>query len=230
MLLGFILKTNPYSLVFTIITVPPMLKVVLHPDTYKFLCEITDASFQQRVWNCIDKLRNQQLTGGLRAKRLQGVVKRVWEARINRASRLIFTYNKSKVTETGQVETFIAIQDICWDHDDVTRWVARERTPDANWLDAKIDHVIGNIDAELKVLSQSERAELEWAQLEDEDLAISSSCEDELLSNIQWRVIESAEDWHKAIINKDGDLQLKLTSEEYTLATQKGDLLIKGSA
>ncbi|MBD2339690.1 tetratricopeptide repeat protein [Calothrix sp. FACHB-156] len=209
-----------------------MLSIVLHPDVVKFLRKDISSTVRQKTWDCINQLRQRQFNGGLRVKRLKGITKRVWEARIDRASRLIFTYNKSRQPETGEAEVYIAIQDICLDHDDVPRKAARERTPDATWLYEEIINTLGNIESSLHELPQTERDTLELALLEDEDLdsVISSEHRDELLGNIQWLIIDSPEDWQRAIINQDVDLQLKLTPEEYTLATKNVDILLKGSA
>ena len=92
--------------------------VVLHPDIVLFLRQQKESYFQEKVWECVLKLKNQQFDSGLRVKKLKGSNKRVWEARINSASRLIFTYNKSTEPETGNPRVYLAIQDICWDHDD----------------------------------------------------------------------------------------------------------------
>jgi tetratricopeptide (TPR) repeat protein len=213
-----------------------MISIVLHPDVIKFLRTDIDSDLCQKTWNCIDQLRLQQFSGGLRVKHLKGISKRVWEARINRASRLIFTYNKSRQPETGNVELYIAIQDICKDHDDVSRKAARERTPDATWLDAEVINTLGKIEADFTELPLGERNDLQFAQLEDQDLDFASSSEynvnnvDELLGNIQWLIINSPEDWQKAIINQDRDIPIKLTPEEYALATRQGDIILKGCA
>jgi DNA helicase II / ATP-dependent DNA helicase PcrA len=213
-----------------------MLSIVLHPDVVKFLRTDIDISLRQKTWNCIHQLRRQEFTGGLRVKRLKGITRRVWEARINHASRLIFTYNKSRQTQTGQLEVYIAIQDICIDHDDVPRKAVRERTPDATWLDAEVINTLGDIKLDLTELSPTEREQIEFDQLEDQDLDLSVLPDyhqnhiDELLGNIQWLVIDSPEDWQRAIINQDVDLPVKLTPEEYALATTSGDILLKGSA
>ncbi len=59
---------------------------------------------------------------------------------------------------------------------------------------------------------------------------IAPDFRDELLGNIQWRVLESEEQWHHAIIQQDADLPLKLTPEEYELVKLPGNLLLSGSA
>ena len=67
-----------------------MLPVVLHPDVVNFLrINTVNNRFQQQTWDCINQLRLQEFTGGLRVKKLRGINKRVWEARINLSSRLI---------------------------------------------------------------------------------------------------------------------------------------------
>ncbi|BAY88189.1 MULTISPECIES: UvrD-helicase domain-containing protein [unclassified Tolypothrix] len=209
-----------------------MLSIVLHPDVVKFLRKNISSNVRQKTWDCINQLRRRQFNGGLRVKRLKGINKRVWEARIDRASRLIFTYDKSRQPETGEAEVYIAIQDICLDHDDVPRKAARERTPDATWLDGEIINTLGNIESDFNELPQTERTQLEFDQLEDEDLDLTklSDNKDELLGNIQWLIIDSPEDWQRAIINQDVDLQFKLTPEEYALSTINEDILLKGSA
>jgi hypothetical protein len=125
---------------------------------------------------------------------------------------------------------YIAVQDICLDHDDVSRRArARKINTDSQWLDADVVEMIGNIDFENTTpeyqnhLNQILSKELENPQIDGDFV-------DELLGNIQWRVVESEEEWHKAIVQKDGDLPLKLSPEEYELVNIRGNLLLSGSA
>jgi tetratricopeptide (TPR) repeat protein/Txe/YoeB family toxin of Txe-Axe toxin-antitoxin module len=204
-----------------------LLPAVLHPDVVDFIRKATKSSLNERVWNCIGKLRQQQFDGGLRVKKLKGIAKGVWEARINQASRLIFTYENSKKPETGQPQTYIAVQDICLAHDDVSQSAkARQKTPDAEWLNAELLEAIGTVDRDQ--LTPEEQSALEAAR--SQELQIPSDFVDELLGNIQWRVVESDEDWHRAIANQDADLPLKLTPDEYELVKLYGNLLLSGSA
>ncbi|MEG4333553.1 3'-5' exonuclease [Microcoleus sp. AT9_A2] len=206
-----------------------LLAAVLHPDVVDFLRTELDSNLKARVWECIEKLRQQQFDGGLRVKKLKGIAKRVWEARITQASRLIFTYNKSRQPDTGERQTYIAIQDICLDHDDVSRRAkARNQTPDAQWLDAEVVEAIGNILDERPVLTPAEQSALDAAQIEE--LQLVPSFTDELLGNVQWRIIDSELEWQRAIIQQDADLPLKLTPEEYELVKLYGNLLLSGSA
>ena len=205
------------------------LPTVLHPDVVDFLRTELDSNLNKRVWECIEKLRQQQFDSGLRVKKLKGITKRVWEARITQASRLIFTYNKSRQPDTGESQTYIVVQDICLDHDDVSRRAqARNQTTDAQWLDADVVEAIGSIFSDRPVLNPAEQSALEAAQ--SEDLQIPPDFTDELLGNIQWRVVESELEWQRAIIQQNADLPLKLTPEEYDLVNLYGNLLLSGSA
>jgi superfamily I DNA/RNA helicase len=206
------------------------LSIVLHPDVVSFLGEDLNSEITGNVWGCIEKLTERQFDRGLRVKKLKGINEKVWEARINKASRLIFTYKKSIRPDTGKPQTYIAVQDICLDHDDVSRRArARKINTDSQWLDADVVEMIGNIDFENTTpeyqnhLNQILSKELENPQIDGDFV-------DELLGNIQWRVVESEEEWHKAIVQKDGDLPLKLSPEEYELVNIRGNLLLSGSA
>ncbi|MEH1935940.1 MAG: hypothetical protein V7L14_20035 [Nostoc sp.] len=120
---------------------------VLHPDVVEFLRQNTRNQFREQVWKCLQKLKQGQFDGGLRVKKLKGTTKGVWEARITEASRIIFTYQHSLQPEKDLRQTYIAVQDICIDHDDVSRSAekARKRTADAEWLDTDvIKEIAGN--------------------------------------------------------------------------------------
>ena len=204
---------------------------VLHPDIVQFLRQQNESYFQEKVWECVQKLKEQQFDGGLRVKKLKGTNKRVWEARINNASRLIFTYNKSTEPETGQPRVYLAIQDICLDHDDVSRKAkARRIDPDDEWLETKEVEVI------LETKNFNETADLTVKEKTDidaikaVDFEILSDFTDELLGNIQWQVLDSELEWQRAIIRQDADLPIKLTPEEYQLAKRSGNLLLSGNA
>ena len=84
-----------------------LLPAVLHPDIVEFLRKEVESNLQKKVWECIQRLKQQKFNSGLRVKKLKGMNKRVWEARINSASRLIFTYDKSQRPETGETEVYL---------------------------------------------------------------------------------------------------------------------------
>ena len=203
------------------------LPAVLHPEIVNFIREIPQSSLKKKIWNCIEKVRLQQFNSGLRVKKLKGISKKVWEARITKASRLIFTYEKSREPQTGIAQIYIAVQDICLDHDDVSRNAkARKRTPYTEWLDAEIIETIGNIESPRLTAKQKSALEI----VRDQEITLPAEFQDELLSNIPWQVIDSEETWHQAIIEQNSELPLKLSPEEYQLVQLPGSLLLSGSA
>lgn len=216
-----------------------LLPAVLHPDIVEFLRKNVESNLQKKVWECIKRLKQQEFNSGLRVKKLKGINKRVWEARINSASRLIFTYDKSQRPETGKAQVYLAIQDICLDHDDVSRRAqARQKSPDSEWLETAEFEVIvetrnfnyldNDTDKNISY-SSVEKANIEAVKALDLETN-SDLTDDELLGNIEWRVLESETEWQKAIIEQNTDLPLKLTPEEYKLAKLSGNLLLNGSA
>ena len=205
------------------------LPIVLHPDVVDFLRQDVETHFRERVWKCLKKLKMRQFDSGLRVKKLNGITKRVWEARVNQGCRLIFSYEKSQQPETRKLQAYIAVQDICLDHDDVSRRArARNETPDAQWLDAEVIETIGSLERDRYTLDDREKAALETE--EAEDLSHNETRADELLGNIPWRVLESEEQWQQAIVSADADLPLKLTPQEFELVKLSGNLLLSGSA
>ncbi|WP_052055967.1 UvrD-helicase domain-containing protein [Myxosarcina sp. GI1] len=207
-----------------------LLPVILHPDVTEFLrTKKFQEDWKNSTWKCIDKLRQQSFDVGLRAKKLKGVAKGVWEARITSAIRLIYTYEKSIAPDTKQPLVYIAVQDICLDHDDVfQRAKARIRTPDARWLDAEVIREVGNLKTNCDALLEEELDAI--LEAIDEELQILEDITDELLGNIQWQVLESELDWHKAIVEQDENLPLRLSVEESALVNHYGNLLLSGSA
>ena len=207
------------------------LPAVLHPDVVDFLRSGFEKSLTDAVWNCLQKLKIQQFDGGLRVKKLKGITKRVWEARINKSCRLIFTYEKSRRPETGVAQVYIAVQDICIEHDDVSRRArARKRTSNAFWLDAELVEAIGSLECSRTALDPDEQFALYYAQTESSEVEEQAPWWDELLGNTQWRVLESAQEWQQALTTDDVDLSLRLTPDEYELVYLPGNLLLEGTA
>ncbi len=204
---------------------------VLHPDIVEFLRQEKENYFPEKVWECIRKLKEQQFDGGLRVKKLKGINKRIWEARINSASRLIFTYNKSTDPENGKPQVYLAIQDICIDHDDVSRKAkARQINPDADWLNTEEAEVILETQNFAEIAEFTEEEKTNIYEIEAIDFEILPDFTDELLGNIEWQILDSELEWHRAIIRQDAELPIKLTPEEYQLAKRSGNLLLSGNA
>jgi mRNA-degrading endonuclease RelE of RelBE toxin-antitoxin system len=201
------------------------LPIVIHPSGANFLQSLQDVLLAKQIQKCLSKVKNLQFDSGLRLKKLKGIDHNLWEVRIDRKSRLIFCFYKSYYSNLNKELTYIAVQDIFLEHDDVK--TARELFPDENWINLKeIINAQNDPEVEENNISNIQK------DIEDEilELEISEIKVDQLLSNIQWKVIERDEDWDDLIFNKDRDLPLRLSKEEFEAATYYGNLLLSGFA
>ncbi|ACB49986.1 hypothetical protein cce_0635 [Crocosphaera subtropica ATCC 51142] len=196
------------------------ISIQIHSDVEKFLRDCNDKILQKRIWECIEKIDRRQFDGGLRAKKLNGIGQNIWEARINRGSRLVYTYGRQ----------YMIVQDICLDHDDVVRQARRARTKndDIALLDrTDIEKIIGDLEQNYCSLDEEEKYNIEIAIEEDLNLP------DDFLSsldNTNYKVLETREQWEKAIIENSADLPYLLTLQEKELVEKTETLLISGSA
>jgi DNA helicase II / ATP-dependent DNA helicase PcrA len=203
------------------------LPILIRDEVWKYL-QSTDLRSAKEVQQCIRKVENGQFDFGLRVKKLKGISQRVWEARINQASRLLFTYRSFKSSD-GQVQTYRAIESICVEHDDVNH---QARVIGRNWEGLEIVEILGNLDLEFDKLDDEKQEKIQaW---EVEEIKTQSALTDELLENIKWlilepEIIESEEGWRNAI-ESGADLNLRLTPKESELINIYGNVLISGSA
>ncbi|WP_332863183.1 UvrD-helicase domain-containing protein [Pannus brasiliensis] len=200
------------------------LPLVIHPDVERFLKEYSPPELAELIWKRLERLRERDFNSGSRVKKLQG--HNIWEARISEASRLIFSYDRS-VSPAGERTTYLAVQDVCLDHDDVNRSAKRARkfSVDSGWWYPEEDEWRGSLDRDLTDEEQNELFEEV-----DPELTFLENIPDELRGSIQWKVVDSVETWESFIHNQDADLPLKLSPEEYNLVQQQGNLLLSGSA
>jgi len=77
------------------------LPVITHPDLINFFRTYSGSDLGEQAWKCVHKLQQQQFDGGLRVKKLKGVAKPVWEARLTGAARLILTRKKRLICLIG---------------------------------------------------------------------------------------------------------------------------------
>ena len=52
-----------------------LLPAVLHPDIVEFLRKEMESNLQKKVWECIQRLKQQKFNSGLRVKKLKGIIK-----------------------------------------------------------------------------------------------------------------------------------------------------------
>ena len=205
------------------------LPIVVREEVWKTL-KSSDSNFAEAVRQCIDKIEHRQFDFGLRVKKLKGISQIVWEARIDRSSRLLFTYRQSQDRQ-GQSRKFIAIEAVCVEHD---RTIDRAKTIDRQWWEELAEiKVIGNLDREFDGLSTEEIAKIDDGEVVAEIESRSNST-DELLDNTKWSIVEpeilrSATDWQTAIQSGKG-LKLRLSLEESETIDTYGNILISGSA
>jgi Txe/YoeB family toxin of Txe-Axe toxin-antitoxin module len=203
------------------------LPILIRDEVWEYL-QSTDLRSAKEVQQCIKKVEKGQFDFGLRVKKLKGVSQRVWEARINQASRLLFTYRSFKSGD-GQVQTYRAIESICVEHDDVNH---QARVIGRNWEGLEIVEILGNLDLESDQLNSKEPENIYlW---EREEIEIQVELTDELIENIKWlilkpEIIESEEEWQNAV-ESGANLRLLLTSQENELINTYGNILISGSA
>ena len=203
------------------------LPIVIRDEVWKYL-NSTDLRSAKEVQQCIKKVEKRQFDFGLRVKKLKGVSQRVWEARINQASRLLFTY-RSFNSSDGQVQIYIAIESICVEHDDVSH---RAKIIGRNWEELEIVEVLGDLDLEFDKLDDESQEKIQvWKA---EEIKTPAELTDELLENIKWlvlkpEIIESEEKWQNAV-ESGADLRLLLTPQENKLINIYGNILLSGSA
>ena len=203
------------------------LQTVVREKVWKSL-KSTDLIFAEEVRQCIEKIEQRQFDFGLRVKKLKGGSRMVWEARINRSSRLLFTYRQSH-DRNDRNQKFIVIEAVCIDHDEVSD---PAKIIDRNWWEVEEVEILGNLDREFKELSIQEREEIQsW---EIAEIKVCSELTDELLDNTKWLILEpeiikSAQEWQIAIASRS-DLRLRLTPEECKAIDTYGNILLSGSA
>jgi tetratricopeptide (TPR) repeat protein len=169
-----------------------------------------------RLAKAFEFLESGLWDGGLRVKKLRGVSRRtVFEGRLDRGNRLIFTLGSEPVAN-GPTRRLIRVWGVVH-HDDVDA-VARTVVPE----DAPFLH------HEPEALSEMSGADLD-------ELAGDVSLSDDLpppdAGRQRWFVLNERE-WRRMLLHREGDFEvfLHLTAEQRTLLESKPPLLISGTA
>jgi DNA helicase II / ATP-dependent DNA helicase PcrA len=203
------------------------ISIVVKDEVWKFIIS-TDVKFSESLRKCINKIKGGKYDYSLRVKKLKGASRLVWEARIDKVSRLLFTYRQTHNTD-GNNQMVIALEAVCQDHDDVVR---KAKAIDIKWWDGEEIQVLGSLDQSFASLSILEQNKIQlW---ENEELELKESLKDELQGNTKWlvlkkEIIQAEKDWQEAIIS-GLDLRLKLTQDENEIIEQYGNVLLSGNA
>lgn len=138
-----------------------MPQVALSSHLVETLRDLPERECQQ-VLDALEKIHHDQFDGGLRVKKLQsrpGVA--VWEARINKAARLLFTYGRHADRHAQQPVLTAHCWTVVFDHDDVPRvlqrkafdvpdsmrWILADEIDACEWTDAPPDNPAADLDA-----------------------------------------------------------------------------------
>lgn len=214
-------------------------RVLIHPNLHGAVRK-RGAAERTRFRRIVDRLRRGEWNGGTRVKRLRGVPRPVYEARLDGADRLLFTMGTSAVrSATGDQ----ALHLLLWDwvkHDQAVRFARRNLAPEAEFLEFQVEE-------ELDIEVPPPHPAALFSDLPEEErtepvLAF-------LAPSSQWappptEAITGAERWfvlHESAIADDAEfqrlldiaspeLELKLAEEQYQVLRAPGPILLAGSA
>ena len=174
---------------------------------------------RESVENCLYKLKNRNWDVGLRVKRLKGFPKRVWEARVNRADRLLFLIAPATHGSTGATGSLYVLDYV--GHDHVTR-VRRRDLSASSYLSLVLEQVQqpGNVEEEFDSCT-SEQVD-NWTHEE----AQSGAATEHLRAYAQ-RFVATAEEIESF---SDTDRELWLTEEQMAVVTAAGHGIVSGTA
>ena len=174
---------------------------------------------REAVENCLYKLKNRNWDVGLRVKRLKGFPKRVWEARVNRADRLLFLIAPATHETSGATGSLYVLDYV--DHDHVTRVRGRDLSA-SSYLSLVLEQAqqSENVEEEFDGCS-SEQLE-EWTHEEAQSGAAT-----EYLRAYAQRFVATAEEIENL---SDTERELWLTEEQMAVVTTAGHCVVSGTA
>ncbi|MFL6290927.1 MAG: hypothetical protein ACJ759_08550, partial [Thermoanaerobaculia bacterium] len=212
--------------------------VLLHPDLYQRLRQCGRIA-RAAVWKALYRLREGLWGGGTRVKRLRGVTRPVYEARVDSGDRLLFTMARAPLapldTEPERTATHLQVWD--WvEHDDAGRVARRNRSPEAEFLELEeieqfeIDEPPPHPGATFAEVADGASDPLLQYLLPPEDLDVASE-----EAAIKWYLVEPGaladeEEFQRLFDQGSDELELKLSRDQYRILASPGPLLLAGSA
>ncbi|HET9225709.1 MAG TPA: hypothetical protein VFR31_03520 [Thermoanaerobaculia bacterium] len=209
--------------------------VLLHPDLYQRLRECGRIA-RGAVWKALRRLREGFWGGGTRVKRLRGVARPVYEARVDSGDRLLFTMARAPLRDQPD-RTASHLQVWDWvEHDDAGRVARRNRSPEAEFLELEaveqfeIDEPPPHPGATFAEVGGETSDPLLQYLLPPDDLDVSTE-----ETAVRWYLIEPGaladEEEFQRLFDQGGDeLELKLSREQYRILASPGPVLLAGSA
>ncbi len=186
----------------------------------------------------LERLQLGSWGGGTRVKLLKGISKFVYEARVDRSLRLLFTVSRAYSPHPPHaLEHYLLAWDIV-DHDHIDRARRMNLQPETGFLDFD---VIADMEIDEPPVAPEAAADYETsdtAQLSAwiNDPGHINTTTDELTESIRWfevdpDIITDEEEW-QALLDDPGvsDLELKLSREQALTLYRPGPLLLRGTA
>lgn len=174
---------------------------------------------REAVENCLYKLKNRNWDVGLRVKRLKGFPKRVWEARVSRADRLLFLIAPATHESSGATGSLYVLDYV--DHDHVTR-VRRRDLSASSYLSLVLEQAQQPENVEEEFDSCSNAQLEEWTHEE----AQSGAATQYLRAYAQHFVATEEEIGNLP----DTERELWLTEEQMAVVTAAGHCVVSGTA
>ena len=209
--------------------------MLLHPDLYRRLRQCGRIA-RAAIWKALSRLREGLWGGGTRVKRLRGVSRPVYEARVDSGDRLLFTMARAPLRdEPERSAPHLQVWD--WvEHDDAERVARRNRSPEAEFLELEaveqfeIDEPPPHPGATFAEAGDETSEPLLQYLLPPEELDVAAE-----EAAIKWYLIEPGaladEQEFQRLFDEGGDeLELKLSREQYRILASPGPLLLAGSA
>jgi len=209
--------------------------VLLHPDLHQRLRKCGRIA-RAAIWKALSRLREGLWGGGTRVKRLRGVSRPVYEARVDSGDRLLFTMARAPLRDEPE-RTASHLQVWDWvEHDDAGRVARRNRSPEAEFLELEaveqfeIDEPPLHPGATFAEVGDGTSDPLLQYLLPPEELDVASE-----EAAIKWYLVEPGaladEEEFQRLFDEGGDeLELKLSRDQYRILASPGPLLLAGSA
>ncbi|MDX2109897.1 MAG: UvrD-helicase domain-containing protein [Verrucomicrobiota bacterium] len=197
-------------------------------------------SLRENVQKCCERLQLGYWGNGTRVKLLKGCPRLVYEARVNRSLRLLFTVASLPATKPPhQKEFFLFLWDIV-DHDAIDRASRMNVQPETGFLDfeelssMELEHAPEHPDASVLLPDDNATKETLEHLLTDPAPAILDS--DDASESIRWfefsaDVVTDDAEWQALFDNADiKELELKLSAEQAVTVNAPGPVLLRGTA
>lgn len=197
-----------------------------------------DQGLQRQVQKTLENLQLGCWQGGTRVKVLKGVRKLVYEARVNRSLRLLFTVSRAFAPKPPHdLEHYLLAWDLV-DHDHIDRAKRMNIQPETGFLDFEplLETDIEDAPVAPEAVLEQPPADCESLAQLINDPARCNEDQDELTESIRWfeldpDIIIEPDEWQALLDDPGaGDFELKLSLEQAERVFEPGPVLLRGTA